>query len=514
MPKRTQIRFHAYLLPSLGNLVTGEKNLLSPLRLRFDQKATPEEFRASGLLDSQGKLKAEYQPILHILANPSSLVDLRFSAGSQFQQFSLYYGKPEEAPVLLMNTQEGLLLEHPANAEGILDGLSQFSSDSLIASFDFQADLPYGSALALAALVDLQRREVARAFADLSALKTQPANTADVAGWIAQCPEDPQWVTALIRKSEDQAPGEARLQADLTLLVEREICEQTGQGYQLSGAALLLGNRLVLVDTLFTLDIARLGSSGRAAVASITALQAGVNDLLQIEFQGDGILFTSLSPMAFLEQVAHYLEKGGSELPDLSVEEATPEFPASASVGEPASEPWGLAVPGLASPFLLAGTITIGRTSDCDLQLDDNKASRQHARIERRLDGYWISDLGSSNGVFVNKQPIHQPVQLAPGDQILIGDTLLKVMGQSSSPVEAATMINLQSPVNQPPVYDQAVPPAQGAVLCPQCGQPVAPSVRFCAQCGATIPKKCPQCGAILSEQARFCKKCGATIEP
>ncbi|MBN1146442.1 MAG: zinc ribbon domain-containing protein [Anaerolineales bacterium] len=325
-----QIRLHKSLLPALGKLLPGEKNMLSPLRLSSDREATQQELQDASLLeagseDAPGRLKAEHLPWLQILANPASLVDLRFSASGQFQQFSLYYSGADEPPVLLMNAGEGLLVERPADTASILDGLVQFSSDSLVASFDFQAALPYQQALALAALVDLQRRQAARAFADLAAADARAVSADEAARWIAACPDDPRWLVALIRKPSEEAPSAARLQADLNLLAERGFCEALGQGYALSPSMLPLGNRLAMADRLYTLDVARMGSGGRAAVVSITALQGGVNDFLQIEFQGDEILFTSLSPMAFLDQAAYYLEKGGAELPDLAQPAGTTE---------------------------------------------------------------------------------------------------------------------------------------------------------------------------------------------
>ncbi len=63
----------------------------------------------------------------------------------------------------------------------------------------------------------------------------------------------------------------------------------------------------------------------------------------------------------------------------------------------------------------------IGRTSDNDLQVPLDDVSRQHARIFCRKEEYYIEDLGSTNGTFVNGISVVKCV-LRNNDQIEIGD--------------------------------------------------------------------------------------------
>lgn len=515
MDKSTQIRFKSYLLPNLGKLIPGSKNVLSPMGLQFNQQPTPDEIIATGLLDSQGRLLAQYQPLLAVLANPTSLVDLRFDSGGYLQQFSLYYGQPDTLPILLMNTREGLLLEYPANTKAIVDGLTQFSSDSLVVSFDFEATLPTGPALALAALIDFHRRGLARAFADLSPAETITASLPEIHHWITDCPADPQWISALMPQPGPESLSPAQLESDLNALTAQGLCQAAGKSYALAGAALALGNRMILIDNLYAVDIARVDAAGQVSFASLTTLQAGVNDLLQLNFLGDEVAFKSFSPIGFIFQIEDFLEKGGQILPDQPAPVVAAEQPPD--LGS-ATVVWALALPGKKDLYPLADTNTIGRADTCDLTLQDGKASRQHARIERREDNFWLVDLGSSNGVFVNEQRITEAALLAPGDQIRIGDSLLTLLATtaSTSTAEAATIIGLQAPIiqaadsqSQPRPIAQHAPSAN---TCEQCGQPLSPGAQFCATCGTPVAKKCPQCGNIISDTTRFCARCGAAV--
>ena len=64
--------------------------------------------------------------------------------------------------------------------------------------------------------------------------------------------------------------------------------------------------------------------------------------------------------------------------------------------------------------------VSIGRTPDAGVFLDDVTVSRNHALLVRRQDGLFIDDLGSLNGTYVNRQRIESH-QLQDGDEIQIG---------------------------------------------------------------------------------------------
>jgi hypothetical protein len=66
---------------------------------------------------------------------------------------------------------------------------------------------------------------------------------------------------------------------------------------------------------------------------------------------------------------------------------------------------------------------TIGRSRDCDVVLDDAGASRRHAEIRPRADGWELQDLDSTNGVRVNGRAIRGAQPLRSGDRVEIGST-------------------------------------------------------------------------------------------
>jgi nitrite reductase (NADH) large subunit len=74
----------------------------------------------------------------------------------------------------------------------------------------------------------------------------------------------------------------------------------------------------------------------------------------------------------------------------------------------------------------LTEPLELGR--DCDgLLLADTMSSRRHAVLTPREDGVLIEDLQSSNGTWVNGNRIAEPTLINPGDDVLVGATVVVV---------------------------------------------------------------------------------------
>lgn len=76
--------------------------------------------------------------------------------------------------------------------------------------------------------------------------------------------------------------------------------------------------------------------------------------------------------------------------------------------------------------FALEGGMTIGRSPSSGVLVDDEFVSHMHARVMRRGEFYFISDLGSTNGTVVNGRPVTEDRQLRVRDEIQVGETVLR----------------------------------------------------------------------------------------
>jgi hypothetical protein len=94
--------------------------------------------------------------------------------------------------------------------------------------------------------------------------------------------------------------------------------------------------------------------------------------------------------------------------------------PAAAHAGAPRA-----VLRGTQGEWELRDAVTVlGRSRRCDIVLTDPNVSRQHAEIRRQNDGFLVRDLGSTNGMRINRRDSRQAV-LQHGDRIELGTTEL-----------------------------------------------------------------------------------------
>jgi len=77
---------------------------------------------------------------------------------------------------------------------------------------------------------------------------------------------------------------------------------------------------------------------------------------------------------------------------------------------------------------LANGPITIGRAEDSAVILTDDFASFRHAQLTPRPDGWYVDDLGSTNGTYLGQAKVTGPTLVPPGVPIRIGKTALELM--------------------------------------------------------------------------------------
>jgi pSer/pThr/pTyr-binding forkhead associated (FHA) protein len=76
--------------------------------------------------------------------------------------------------------------------------------------------------------------------------------------------------------------------------------------------------------------------------------------------------------------------------------------------------------------FDLFGGLSIGRSSDADVRIEDRFASGVHARLYSRGASYYVEDMSSTNGTFLNGSQLHGESELHDLDTIKIGDTEMR----------------------------------------------------------------------------------------
>lgn len=132
--------------------------------------------------------------------------------------------------------------------------------------------------------------------------------------------------------------------------------------------------------------------------------------------------------------------------------------------------------------FPLVSRLTIGRSDDNVLVLEDDMVSRHHAVLERKGGRYLVRDLGSRLGTTLNGEPVGEKAALVNGDEIVLGVTCLRVVG----PPDPTTID--PGDVSRAQTMPRGVAPVHAsshASVCRQCGRKLMAIDRFCGSCGA-----------------------------
>lgn len=92
--------------------------------------------------------------------------------------------------------------------------------------------------------------------------------------------------------------------------------------------------------------------------------------------------------------------------------------------------------------YELTNDVTMmGRSDELDLVISDISISRRHAMIVARVDGFYLSDLGSTNGSFLNREPVTSAVALTEGDKVQLGNVVFKFSFQDDDDTEYHVML-------------------------------------------------------------------------
>ncbi|HEY7660907.1 MAG TPA: FHA domain-containing protein [Actinomycetota bacterium] len=75
----------------------------------------------------------------------------------------------------------------------------------------------------------------------------------------------------------------------------------------------------------------------------------------------------------------------------------------------------------------LSGSAEVGREARCAIRLEDTYVSQVHARLYGKDGAWFVEDLGSTNGTYLNDRKVQAPVEIHAGDVVKVGKTVLEL---------------------------------------------------------------------------------------
>jgi len=162
---------------------------------------------------------------------------------------------------------------------------------------------------------------------------------------------------------------------------------------------------------------------------------------------------------------------------------------------------------GLQEILLKPGLNRLGRIEDNDFQISDDSISSHHCQIELKDGVVTVWDLNSTNGTFIDGQPIQQAV-LHPGQVLCLGTV---PMVCQDDPVMEPVDIPAGPPSGAVPLRTNpaAIPVAVNSDVCDQ--HPQAAAKWCCVKCGGAFCSACVKTTRVGGQFFRACPKCGGS---
>ncbi|MBU8898275.1 nuclease PIN [Corallococcus sp. H22C18031201] len=127
------------------------------------------------------------------------------------------------------------------------------------------------------------------------------------------------------------------------------------------------------------------------------------------------------------------------------------------------------------------GAMTLGRSSSSDLRLQHASISRRHAQLTRKGNHCVLRDLGSQNGTFVNRVRITGEVELNSGDELSLGNAVLRLRGPGGTPAAGLPAVHPPEPPPPEPPRRRRASSLAVALLAAAGGSAVAALLTFAA---------------------------------
>ena len=154
----------------------------------------------------------------------------------------------------------------------------------------------------------------------------------------------------------------------------------------------------------------------------------------------------------------------------------------------------------------LSPIFIIGRSAGADFVLNDSRVSKHHARITEATDGFWIADLGSTNGTFVNGYRLTDEKRLLSNDVIRIGSTLLVYCENSDALLEPFPLdrLNITGDFHAGPIVRELTAAARSNLHILITGPSGAGKELVATGLSSLLLKSSPNAPFIVHNAARF----------
>jgi hypothetical protein len=311
MSNKTSFTIEENLLEALGSLLPGEKSPIS--LLKGTGKAVTGEMiakiRSEGITDTSGTIKPEYQHALETLAHSRSFARLKFSAGEKIFEFIVYFPNGNSSPVSLVHNENHVVVQDPPGTDQAFALMDQYIGHSVLASTTFNGEFSQAEALALFALMDLERGSLLHGLADGSDPQNAGFDLGSIMARVTNPKNNFQSLEFVLQSRIilSAPPTQEHIEIGLKSLVGKGMVFHQGIRYNLSDALYAITSRFLIIDSFIVAETGKLDQNNTMWGGSFLSLQAGVNDLLYLEGHAEEVIVKCITAAELLDLTGQFL---------------------------------------------------------------------------------------------------------------------------------------------------------------------------------------------------------------
>lgn len=310
MTDQIQFTVKPELLTTLGKISGKTLSPVSPFRYGNETNAEGgvSELAALGICDANGVVAADKKIAVTSLAEADAFTRIYLTTSQRIIEYIAYFA-PDGKIVGLTNDGGMQLITFPAPNDAMLELVRQTIGFSLYRSSSFTAQLNRAETLVLAAMIDLERKEMLRKFADSKTAERIDVSQKDVLEMLKVPPGTIQWLSSAFVDlfSPEHIPKPDDLAGVFESLVKKGLVVGSGKNHSLSDDGILLARNHLMPSMYLTLTSGKGQTSGKTNVAGFSCIVSGIHDLLYIDYHADDVELQAVASAEIHEYLSAFL---------------------------------------------------------------------------------------------------------------------------------------------------------------------------------------------------------------
>lgn len=320
-------------LAVLGKISGLPLSPVSPFRYgkETDTAAGIAQLAALGICDTVGTIAADKKDAVSALALAEAFTRIYLTTPQRVIEY-IAYCAPDGKTVGVTNDSGMQLVTYPAPNDAMLELVRQTIGFSRLRSIPFTAKLNRAETLVFSAMIDLQRKEMLRKFADGKTADRLAVSGKEVLEMLKVPPGNIRWLSSAFADLFTQAhvvkPGDTA--GIFSSLAAKGLITESGKAYSLSDESVILARSHLMPSMYLTLTTGKGQPSGKTNITGFSCIISGVQDLLYIDYLADNVELETVSSAAIHEYVKTFL----TDRSVLAAMDAIPAAPSAAGKQE------------------------------------------------------------------------------------------------------------------------------------------------------------------------------------